>query len=318
MNAPTEFQLMLSSALLIFLVIVYVLVKYLWNQPLRNGQGYFLGIEVPTGFYEGPGKSWLKSYRAMLVALHLVLAVFFGICAVIGRWDLIPLCGFWAIFYMVAMQLFQVWARHKLGANPPVRAVAFALESRRLGDYISWPLEALSAGLIALSWGLLLRHDGTRIDWLPMLQLTWVALVLPAKILLVRASTPLPAERAEEHYRYQDALRRNGISTLTAWSWGCVVMLFGVALGRNCSPAVLPFVKWLTAGAFLAVFAYMMMVVFNGMRFAATVGRDLRPPGSFATPFRRASWMWKSRSFLIWYVIWFTGIGALILYAQFR
>jgi hypothetical protein len=318
MNAPTEFELILGSTLLIFLAIVYGLVRYLWNQPLRNGPGYFLGIEVPAEFYEGPGKVWLKSYRGLLVALHLLLAVFFAICFASGRWDLIPLCGFWALLYTTAMLAFQAWTRLKLGANPPVRAVAIALESRRLSDYISWPLEALWAGFIVLSWWLLLRHDGMRIDWLPPLQMTWAALVLPSKILLARSGAPLPAERTEEHYKYQDAMRRNGISWLNAWSWGCVVLLFGVALGSTCSPAAIPFLRWLVVGFFLAVFAYMMIVVFSGMRLAATTGRDLRPQGSYATPFRRATWMWKSRSLLIWQLIWVGGIVALVLYAQFR
>jgi len=31
--------------------------------------------------------------------------------------------------------------------------VALALESRRFGDYISWPMEALAAVLVAVSWG---------------------------------------------------------------------------------------------------------------------------------------------------------------------
>jgi hypothetical protein len=319
MTAPTEYEWMiLSSTLLIFLAIVYGLVRYLWNQPLRNGPGYFLGIEVPAEFYEGPGKSWLKSYRAMLVALHLVLAVFFGICFAIRRFDLIPLCGFWALLYVAAMLAFHAWTRHRLGAHLPVRAVAIALESRCLGDYISWPLEALSAGIIAFSWWLLLRHDGMRIDWLPPLQMTWTALVLPGKILLARSGFPLPAERTEEHYKYQDAMRRNGIGCLSAWSWGCVVLLFGVALGRNCSPAVLPWLGWLVGGVFLAVFAYMMIVVFRGMRLAATTGRDLRPQGSFATPFRRDASLKMQRSYLIWFAIWIIPILASSVYAVIR
>jgi hypothetical protein len=233
---------------------------------------------------------------------------------------LIPLCGFWAILYVATMLTFHAWTRHKLGATPPVRAVAFALESRRLGDYISWPLEALSAGFIAISWWLLLRHDGMRIDWLSPVQMTWVALVLPSKIMLARTGAPLPAERAEEHYKYQDAMRRNGISWLNAWGLGCVVLLFGVALGRICPPGVLPVLRWFVAGVFLTVFAYMMIVVFSGMRLAATTGRDLRPEGSFVTPFRRGrgAWMRKSRLFLIWQLIWTGGIVALVLYSLFR
>jgi hypothetical protein len=319
MTAPTEFEWMiLSSALLIFVAIVFGLVKYLWNQPLRNGPSYFLGIEVPAGFYEGPGKSWLKSYRAMLIALHLALAVFFGICFAIRRWDLIPLCGFWALLYVASMLAFHAWTRHKLGTNLPVRAVAIAMESRRLSDYIYWPLEALSASIIALSWGLLLHHDGMHIDWLPPLQMTWMALVLPAKILLARSGSPLPAERTEEHFKYQDAMRRNGISYLNIWSWGCLVLLFGVALGRNCSPAVLPWLGWLVGGVFLAVFAYMMIVIFSGIRLAATLGRDLRPTGSFATPFRRAALPKMRRSYLIWFAVWIVPILASSVYAVIR
>jgi hypothetical protein len=319
MTAPTEFEWMiLIAALLIFAAIVYGLVRYLWNQPLRNGPGYFLGIEVPAGFYEGPGQSWLTSYRVLLVALHLILTVFFGICFAMRRFDLVPLCGFWAILFVAAMLAFHAWTRYKLGANLPVRAVAIVLESRRLGDYISWPLEALSAGIIALSWWLLLRHDGMRIDWLPPLQMTWTALVLPGKILLARSGSPLPAERSDEHYRYQDAMRRNGISWLNAWSWGCLVLLFGVALGHNCSADVLPWLGWLVGGVFLAVFATMMIVIFSGMRLAATVGRDLRPPGSFSTPFRRAALPGMQRSYLIWFAVWIIPILASSIYAVIR
>lgn len=69
-----------------------------------------------------------------------------------------------------------------------------------------------------------------------------------------------------------------------------------------------------------------MILNFRRMRMATTMGRDLLPPGSFATPFRRAPWPWTlarptpwmSRSFLIWFTIWFGGILALVLYSQFR
>jgi len=319
MTAPTEFGIALFSTIMIVSGFAFNLVKFEWNRPLCNGQGFYLGIEVPAGFYDGPGKSWLKSYRATLIALHLVLAVTLAVLMALKLWNWTPAwAGGSALLYVITLVTLHAWTRHKLGTNLPVRAVAIAMESRRLSDYIYWPLEALSASIIALSWGLLLHHDGMHIDWLPPLQMTWMALVLPAKILLARSGSPLPAERTEEHFKYQDAMRRNGISYLNIWSWGCLVLLFGVALGRNCSPAVLPWLGWLVGGVFLAVFAYMMIVIFSGIRLAATLGRDLRPTGSFATPFRRAALPKMRRSYLIWFAVWIVPILASSVYAVIR
>ncbi|MGA3136946.1 MAG: hypothetical protein ABSC88_13240 [Terracidiphilus sp.] len=318
MSAPTEFEVMVLVATLVVLTLVYSLVKFGWNQPLRNGLGFFLGIEVPKGFYEGAGRAWLKGYRATLVALHLVLAIALGVCFALKRWDLVPLCcGGFALVYVPAVFALILWSRRKLGTKPPVRAVALSLESRRLGDYISWPMEALSAAIIAFSWWVLLRR-GAAIDWLPPLQMTWATLILPGKIALVRSGAPLPAERTEEHYRYQDAMRRNGIRVLNAWGWLMVVTLCGFPLRQIWSPVTFPWLVWIFLGVFTAVFAYMMIEVFRGQRLATTMGRDLYPSGNFATPYRRAPWMGMSRSYLIWFAIWFGGILALILYSHFR
>ncbi|SPE30508.1 hypothetical protein SBA3_1680001 [Candidatus Sulfopaludibacter sp. SbA3] len=46
-----------------------------------------------------------------------------------------------------------------------------------------------------------------------------------------------------------------------------------------------------------------------------TLGRNLQPSGSWATPFRRATFM--SRPGLIWFAIWFGGIAASLLYSVF-
>ena len=53
MSAPTAFELYVLSIALLVPVVTYSLVKYQWNQPLRNGPGFFSGVEVPAGFYEG-------------------------------------------------------------------------------------------------------------------------------------------------------------------------------------------------------------------------------------------------------------------------
>jgi len=318
MSAPTEFEVMILVTTLVVLTLVYSLVKFAWSQPLRNGPGFFLGIEVPAGFYEGPGRAWLKSYRAVLAVVHLVLAIALGVCFALKRWELMPLwCGGFAVVYTTAVVAVNLWSRHKLGTKPPIRAVALSLESRRLGDYISWPMETLCAAIIAFSWWVLLRH-GTKVDWLPPLQMTWSAIILPGKIALVRSGAPVPAERTEEHYRYQDAMRRYGIRALNAWGWLMVVTLCGFPLRQIWPPVTFPWLVWIFLGVFTAAFAYMMIVIFRGQRLATVMGRDPYPIASFATPYRSAPWLGMSRSYVIWFAVWFGGIMALVLYSQFR
>ena len=318
MNAPTDFEVMtLVSALIVF-TLGYTLVKFSWNQPLRNGPGYFWGIEVPEGFYDGPGRAWLRGYRATLVALCLVLVVALGVCFALKRWDLMPVwSGGFALVYVPTVAALNLWSRHKLGTKPPIRAVALSLESRRLGDYISWPIEVLSAAIIAISWWVLLRH-GAKFDWLPPLQMTWNALVLPGKVALVSSGAPLPAERTEEHYQYQDAMRRSGIRKLNAWAWLMVVTLCGFPLRQVLPPMTFPWLVWIFLGVFIAAFTYLMIMIFRAQRLTTTMGRDLYPIGSFVTPYRSAPWMGMSRFYLIWFAVWFGGILALALYSLFR
>lgn len=151
--------------------------RYTWDLPLRNGPGFFLGVEVPPGFYDRPEASWLRRYHAVLLGEHVLEACVLAILLALAQWQAIPIwAGGGAVLYTGTMMTFVAWTRHSLGASPPVRAVALALESRRLGDYISWPLEALAAAVVAFSWWLLVRHGDTRIDWLSPLQSTWIAL----------------------------------------------------------------------------------------------------------------------------------------------
>jgi len=322
MSAPNVDGIFIFVICLLAPVLTYALVKYQWNQPLRNGPGFFSGVEVPAGFYEGRGRSWLKGYHAMLAALYLVWVVALGAIIVSRRWDMTPMwAGGFALLFVPAMLGFQVWARHKLGVNPPVHPVALALESRRLGDYISWPLEALMVALVGFSWWLLLRNGGTHLDWVIPLQLTWVALgLLPGKIVVVRSSSPLPTERTEEHYQYQDAARRNWLRAWGSFGWFFVVILLGLALGmalmraRSASRMV-PGLEWLILGIALAIWGYQVVVYYRGSRQLASMARDLRPAGSWRTPFGRSSWMGMSRPYLIWAVIWCGGIFAFIAYS---
>jgi hypothetical protein len=183
-------------------------------------------------------------------------------------------------------------------------------------------MEALLAGVLVFSWALLLHHEAASpaaagFDWFVPLNLTWLALVLPGKIALVRSGSPLPTERTEEHHQFQDLMRRNSIATLSAWSWSCAVFLLGCTLWRVWpSAASLPGMQWVVIAAFLGLWGNMMFVIFRGQRQAATLGRILRPAGSSALPFRRASVF--TRPYFIWFAIWFGGILVLIAYSNLR
>ena len=317
MSAPNEVGIYIFIICVIVPVLVYALVKQLWNLPLQNGPGYFFGVEVPPGFYEGPGRSWMAGFHAMVVALYGVCGV--GLTAIIAtrRWEMTPTwAGGFALLFVPSMFIFQAWTRHKLGVNPPVRPVALALESRRFGDYISWPMEALAVALVGLSWWLLM-HGGRHFDWRSALLMSWVALgVIPGKMAMVRMSWPLPAERAEEHFRLQEVSRRfwmrlSGI----IFEWYMLVILLGVAVLHGLLPVHPAAVwRWLVVGSGFAVWGYGMIVMFGGMRQMKAMGGDLRPAGSWKTPFGRASCFGTGRVFLVWFAIWFGGILAFNLY----
>ena len=134
MSAPSVVGIFIFMICLLVPVLTYVLVKQLWNAPLQNGPGYFLGVEVPAGFYEGQGRNWMAGYHAMVVVLYGVCGV--GLAAIVAtrRWEMTPVwAGGFALVFVPAMFGFQAWTRHRLGVNPPVRPVALALTSRRHG-----------------------------------------------------------------------------------------------------------------------------------------------------------------------------------------
>jgi hypothetical protein len=318
MSAPSEVGIYIFTICLLVTVLTYALVKYLWNQPLHSGPGYFLGVEVPAGFYEGPGRRWMMGYHAMMAALYGVWFVALSAIVATRRWQMTPLwAGGFALLFVPTMFGFQAWTRRRLGVNPPVRPVALALESRRLSDYISWPMEALAVALVGFSWWLLLRHGGKHFDWLTPLTLSWGALgLIPGKMAMVRVSWPLPAERAEEHYRFQDAARRYWIRVSGIFfEWFMVVVLLSGALIHALSPMrPAPMWRWLALASCFAVWGYGMIAMFRGQQQLKAMGGDLRPPGSWKTPFGRSSCFGRGRAFQIWFAIWFGGILAFIVY----
>src|ERR1019366_3850916 len=108
MSEPRLSEVFIFMIILLVPALTYALVKHIWNQPLRNGQGYFLGVEVPVGFYEGPGRSWLNGYHATVAAIYLVWAAALWAIVVSRRWEMTPVWGGgFALLFVPAMQAFR-------------------------------------------------------------------------------------------------------------------------------------------------------------------------------------------------------------------
>jgi amino acid transporter len=175
--------------------------------------------------------------------------------------------------------------------------------------------------MVAVSWWLLLSAGETRIKWLYLLYLIWFVLgLLTCKIALIRFSYPLPAERTAEHYRYQDAERRTWIRVVNVLSWFLVFVLLSIALRHTRSLARMePGLQWFVRGAALALGGSCIFMAFRGIRQLTEMGRDLRPVGSWATPFRASSmWITVSRAYQIWFAVWFGVLLVMILFLCFR
>ena len=99
-----------------------------------------------------------------------------------------------------------------------------------------------------------------------------------------------------------------------------VVVLLGVAVLRATSPVGHPPQAWfwLAQASMFAVWAYGMIVMFRGMLQMKAMGSDLRPAGSWKTPFGRGSCFGTGRAFGNWFATWFGGILAFIAYSLCR
>jgi hypothetical protein len=310
MTVPTVRTINFLCLGLIVPSLIYSLVTQLWSLPLKDGHNYFLGVEVAPGFYEGPESRWLARYRGMLAT---VFAVDFGALAAVlamGQWDWVPIwAGSTAVFLTGSMTAFSFWARHRVSTRRPVLRAALSLEPRRLGDYIWWPLEVLSVAVVACSWWMLLRRGGPIALQNP-LSMSWAVLgLLPGKILVVRQGWPVPAERAEEHHKAQEAARRYSVRLMDAFGWLLASILFMMAL-RDAWPAArsVAGLQWLTVGVPLA-FGAVLMVAVGRQKRVIEMGRTLRPAGSWTPPHGRAALM--SRAGMVWFTIWFGGIMAM-------
>ncbi len=314
MSAHTSGDWLLFYITLGLLAFFGIISKRIWDKPLQNGPDFFLGVKVTSGFYEGDGNRWLRGWHTVVLAWYSVtLLAALGVC-ISGRWFLFPAwAGGTAVLDVAAQMGFTSYARAKLGANPPVlESVVVPLQARRLSDYISWRVEALIGAIIAISWVLLLAHGGGRAFWEAPVVLTYAALgVLPLKIFVARRGVSLPSDRPEEHFRWIEAGRRYSLRANDLFRWLCVLGVAGYALLHSFRAGA-AWLRWPLVGAFLAVGLYMAVFLILGERRIAKMGRDLQPPGSWATPFRQAQRM--PRGFTVAFGAWFCGLILLLVF----
>jgi hypothetical protein len=314
----SEECLLLFVTALVVVFLVFYLVRRLWNYPRDHGPGFFLGVEVAPGFYSGQGVVWLKRYRTILLAEHLVIALALTGILLSGRWILLPAwAGGTAVLTTAIFIGFRWYTRVTLGANPPVRTRAVvSLETRRLGDYISWPAEVLMAVIIASCWALLLAHGDAHLQWNVPVVMTYVIVgLLPFKIGVVRYGSPLPSDRPEEHYRWADAQRRYWLRLVDCMRWFFLVILAGYALLHGWPAVSTGWFRWLVTGIALAVWLVQVGIQIRGSGRLAAVGRGLRPVESWSGPFRRATLMMPGISPWL-FGAWFGGL--VLLFVFFR
>src|SRR5262245_37186053 len=136
-----------------------------WRFPLRHGEGWFFSTEVAPDFYRGAGAQLLRQYRRWLLAFFVVDLLVIAALTLSGKFFYvlyeqfiaIVLSVFW--FNFTVMQFaYRVKALATPNLGQPATAVQLSLATRRLRDYINWPVEALLIGLL-LGTGLLL------LDW---------------------------------------------------------------------------------------------------------------------------------------------------------
>jgi len=316
MNAHAGSLLMLSVTAMLVLFRIYVLVHRLWRMPLEHGPRFFWNVEVPEGFYEGPGISWLKRHRAIILTEHLIEAAIIATILGMHRLDLVPVWAGGSAIVFVAMIIgLALWVRHGLdtGANVQTK-VAVALEPRRLGAHLSWRMESLSVAIMVLSWAALVTHGDARTQWQPPAVTTYVVLALAAsQILIVRNRYPLPAERTEQYYQLSQAQRRYALQVVGLMRWFFLAILASYAMQHSWEPArTVVWLRWLLIGAPVSIWLIQVFVQIRGQGRLTSMGRGLRPLGNLAAPFQSPRLL--PRSWLVWVGCFCSGLAMLHLY----
>jgi hypothetical protein len=254
-----------------------------WRQPLHHGPGYFLGIEVPPDFYTGSGRTWLLCYRVALLAAYSSVLLCLGRLLAGARfanvvWLEVPL-------YALPLSGFPFLAQHALKPAPKAATtLGVAFDSRPLRECISWRTEAAAALALVTLWALLLWRAPH--EWPVGVILSWLALgLVPIKILLARATFPLPPERAEEYHRWGEAGRTSYLRIVDGWRWMLLATIAMGVLVRGFPSLMTP--HWSRPAlliGFLAAFLGQLIWMGRIAHRVAETGRGLPPPGSWSGP----------------------------------
>ena len=316
MTADASRNLLYSVTALILFVRAYQLVRLDWSRPLKHGTGFFMAFEVAPGFYGGAGSRWLGRYRGVLLGEYVIELIALAILVVSGHWQWLPgWAGGMAVLYMTSLGLFSLAASRALGGPAKQRAVAISLEARRLRDFVWWPAEALMVATLAAGWFLLLARGDAAIHWDTPAITTYVVLALfVAKIVHIKAAAPLPVDRTIEHQRYFEATRRQALRVIDCARWFFVFVFAAYAAlhGWAATRGVISF-RWLLVAVGVAIWLVMVGTTIAGVRRLDAMGHDLRPPASWAGPFRTSPW--ASRGGGIWAVSFVAGL--VLLFAIF-
>ncbi|MCC6857631.1 MAG: hypothetical protein IT158_03670 [Bryobacterales bacterium] len=264
-----------------------------WRAPLRNGERYFLEVEVPEGWHSSAeGRTWWRRYHASILAPHALEAIAFLAIAVWGRWSQLPLLSFVAPVFVACHTGMVIWWRRASGIDRqrPGR-VAVDLSERRLRDYFSWPLEALLLLLAAGSWLALAGWGDEATRWRMPVTFTYtVAGLTVLKAAVARQGWTLPAERTGEYQRVQEVRRRQAAAVFDGMRVMLAAGLAGYGAVHSLGDLVpTGVVRWTALAASVAAWVWMMAIFVRGEQRMDRAGAGL-PPAAMAVDWRRGWW----------------------------
>lgn len=312
MSADASRNLLYFVTGLIVFVRAYQLIRLDWSRPLRHGPGFFMAFEVAPGFYGGAGSGWLGRYRGVLLGEYVIELIALAAVVVSGHWQWLPAwAGGVAVLYVTSLSLFGAAAGRALGGIRPQPAVAVSLEARRLQDFFSWPAEALMLATLAAGWFLLLVRGDADVRWgVPAVATYVVVALFAAKVVHAKAGAPLPVDRTDEHQRYYGAGRHQALRVIDRARWLFVFVFAGYAVLHGWAGVQgLTWFRWLLIAVGVGIWLAMVVGTIAGVRRLDAMGRGLRPPASWAGPFRTSPW--ASRGGGIWAVTFVAGLALL-------
>lgn len=250
--------------------------------PLRNGDRYFMEVEVPEGWHSSEeGRTWWRRYWASIAIPHILEVIGFTAIAVWGRWKQLPLLALMAPVFVVFSIGFVVWWRKSSGADRyrPAR-VAVALEERRLSGYFFWPAETLMAALVVGSWAVLLLWGDAETRWRTPLTSTYVIAgfgLMKARV--VKRGWALPVERTREYQAWHDRRRKQAAQVFDSFRWFLTVILSGYA-AVHALGGIVPVeqARWSAIAAAVALCLWMMVSIARSDIVLDRASAGLPPP----------------------------------------